>query len=70
MQLNGWDRALKVTADGKGLVGHAGAIATASDTSTVPRSSNGELPFLRRAADSPAVRASWSAALRSRTAPA
>lgn len=26
MQLNGWDRALKVTADGKGLVGHAGAI--------------------------------------------
>jgi DDE family transposase len=26
MQLNGWDRALKVTADGKGLVGHAGAL--------------------------------------------
>jgi hypothetical protein len=26
MQLNGWDRALKVTADGKGLVGHAGAV--------------------------------------------
>jgi hypothetical protein len=26
MQLNGRDRALKVTADGKGLVGHAGAI--------------------------------------------
>jgi hypothetical protein len=26
MQLNGWDRALKVTSDGKGLVGHAGAI--------------------------------------------
>jgi hypothetical protein len=26
MQLNGWDRALNVTADGKGLVGHAGAI--------------------------------------------
>ena len=26
MQLNGWDHALKVTADGKGLVGHAGAI--------------------------------------------
>ena len=26
MQLNGWDRALKVTADGQGLVGHAGAI--------------------------------------------
>jgi hypothetical protein len=26
MQLNGWDRALKVTAEGAGLVGHAGAI--------------------------------------------
>jgi hypothetical protein len=26
MQRNGWDHALKVTADGKGLVGHAGAI--------------------------------------------
>jgi Transposase DDE domain group 1 len=26
MQLNGWDRALKVTADGNGLVGHAGAV--------------------------------------------
>ncbi len=26
MQHNGWDYALKVTADGKGLVGHAGAV--------------------------------------------
>ncbi len=26
MQVNGWDHALKVTSDGKGLVGHAGAI--------------------------------------------
>ena len=26
MQHNGWDRALKVTADGTGLVGHAGAV--------------------------------------------
>jgi hypothetical protein len=26
MQLNGWDHALKVTSDGKGLIGHAGAI--------------------------------------------
>src|SRR5260370_32200404 len=26
MQHNGWDRALKVTGDGTGLVGHAGAI--------------------------------------------
>ena len=26
MQRNGWDHALKVTADGKGLVGHVGAI--------------------------------------------
>ncbi len=29
------------------------AIATASETSTAPRSSSGELPFPRRAADSP-----------------
>ena len=26
MQLNGWDHALKVTSDGKGLVGHAGSV--------------------------------------------
>ena len=26
MKHNGWDHALKVTSDGKGLVGHAGAI--------------------------------------------
>jgi hypothetical protein len=26
MKLNGWDRALKDTADGKGLIGHAGAV--------------------------------------------
>jgi hypothetical protein len=26
MQHNGWDRALKVTAGGTGLVGHAGAV--------------------------------------------
>ena len=26
MQHNGWDHALKVTADGAGLIGHAGAI--------------------------------------------
>ena len=26
MQHNGWDHALKVTADGAGLVGHAGAV--------------------------------------------
>jgi hypothetical protein len=43
------------------------AIATARETSTVPRSSSGELPFPRSAADRPAVRPSWSAALRSRT---
>jgi hypothetical protein len=46
------------------------AIATASDASTVPRSRSGELPFFTRAADSPAVRPSWSAALRSKIAPA
>ena len=26
MKLNGWDHSLKVTADGKGIVGHAGAV--------------------------------------------
>jgi hypothetical protein len=26
MQINGWDQSLKVTADGTGLVGHAGAV--------------------------------------------
>ena len=30
------------------------AIATASDTSTVPRSSSGDVPFFSRAADIPA----------------
>ena len=25
MQHNGWDHALKITADGAGLIGHAGA---------------------------------------------
>jgi hypothetical protein len=46
------------------------AIATASDASTVPRSSSGAVPFLSRAALSAAVSPSWSAALRSRMAPA
>ena len=32
------------------------AIATASDASTIPRSSSGDVPFLSRAALSPAVR--------------
>ena len=27
MKLNGWDHALEVTADGTGLVGHAGGLA-------------------------------------------
>jgi hypothetical protein len=34
------------------------AIATASDASTVPRSSSGALPFFSKAADSPPVRSS------------
>jgi len=46
------------------------AIATASDASTIPRSSSGDATFFSRAEDSPAVRPSWSAALRSRIAPA
>jgi hypothetical protein len=46
------------------------AIAVASETSTVPRSKAGEVPFFRRAADSCAVSPAWPAALRSRTAPA
>ena len=46
------------------------AIATASEASTVPRSSSGDVPFFSKAADNPAVRPSWSAALRSRIAPA
>jgi hypothetical protein len=40
------------------------AIAAASDTSTVPRSKAGDVPFSRSAPLSPAVRAAWSAAFR------
>jgi hypothetical protein len=46
------------------------AIATAIDVSTVPRSSSGDVLFFSRAVLSPAVSPSWSAALRSRMAPA
>ena len=46
------------------------AIAAAIDTSTIPRSSSGDVPAFRTAALSPAVRPAWSAAFRSRTAPA
>jgi hypothetical protein len=46
------------------------AIATAIDTSTAPRSSSGDAFFCRNADDRPAVSPAWSAALRSRTAPA
>ena len=45
-------------------------IATASETSTPPRSNSGDLPAFRSAALSCAVSPAWSAALRSRTAPA
>jgi len=57
MQLNGWDHALKVTADGKGLVGHAGAILLrkaadapwSADQAVMPRISRPrqELPIRR-----------------------
>ena len=52
MQLNGWDRALKVTADGKGLVGHAGAILLrkAADQSGLTAALSGAL---RRKGTSP-----------------
>jgi hypothetical protein len=46
------------------------AIAAAIDTSTIPRSSRGDVPAFRSAALRPAVNPAWSAALRSRTAPA
>jgi hypothetical protein len=45
-------------------------IAAAIESSTMPRSSSGEVPFFRSAALRPAVSPAWSAALRSRTAPA
>jgi hypothetical protein len=46
------------------------AIAAAIDTSTIPRSSRGDVPAFRNPALRPAVSPAWSAALRSRTAPA
>jgi hypothetical protein len=46
------------------------AIAAASETSTFPRSNSGDLFFLRRAALSCTVSPAWSAALRSKMAPA
>ncbi len=46
------------------------AIAAAIDTSTIPRSSSGDVPFFRSADLRAAVSPAWSAALRSRIAPA
>jgi hypothetical protein len=46
------------------------AITAASDASTMPRSSSGDVPFFRSAALIGACSPAWSAALRSRTAPA
>ena len=46
------------------------AITAAIETSTIPRSSRGDVPFLRSAALRPAVSPAWSAALRRRIAPA
>jgi hypothetical protein len=45
------------------------ATAAASETSTTPRSSSGDAPFLRTAALRPAVSPAWSAAFRSSTDP-
>jgi hypothetical protein len=54
MQLNGWDHALKVTADGSGLVGHAGAVLLrkAADQAGLTAWLGGAL---RRAGKSPAL---------------
>jgi hypothetical protein len=52
MQLNGWDRALKVTADGKGLVGHAGAILLRKAAGQLGRTA-GLSAALRRKGSSP-----------------
>ncbi len=46
------------------------AIAAAIETSTIPRSSSGDVPFFRSAALRPPVSPAWSAALRSKIAPA
>ena len=46
------------------------AIAAATETSTIPRSKTGDAPAFRSAAPRPAVSPAWSAAFRSRTAPA
>ena len=46
------------------------AIAAAIETSTIPRSSSGDVPFFRSAGLRAAVSPAWSAALRSRIAPA
>jgi hypothetical protein len=46
------------------------AIAAAIETSAAPRSKRGDFPALRNAAPSHPVSPAWSAALRSRIAPA
>jgi hypothetical protein len=46
------------------------AIAAASDASTIPLSSSGDVPFFRSAPLRAAVSPAWSAAVRSRMAPA
>ena len=46
------------------------AITAAIETSTIPRSSRGDVPFLRSAVLRPAVSPAWSAALRRSIAPA
>ena len=55
MQHNGWDHALKVTADGTGLVGHAGAVLLrkAADQAGLTAQLSGAL---RKKGSSPALR--------------
>ena len=50
MQLNGWDHALKVTADGKGLVGHAARSCSARPR---PGGLTAPEPALRKKGTSP-----------------
>jgi hypothetical protein len=48
MQLNGRDRALKVTADGKGLVGHAGAVLLRKASDQLGRTAGLSAAMLRK----------------------
>ena len=58
MQLNGWDHALKVTADGKGLVGHAGAVLLRKAADQLGLTA-GLSAALRRKGSSPLLDRGW-----------